>query len=166
MKLEESISRLTNRLAKVTESTRQQKFDELFKEYTTLYPRLVQKPEQRDLLEQMLKLYVHINFDLWPAIESLWQTDKKQYKMIAGIFLKTMQQWDREMSRLGFTFTSQPYIPMEDRKTFNPKAVLQLKERVKELTETVTEQIGDVKTQEELLKIRTKKKDAENHADS
>ena len=158
MKLNQKFENLTHRLENVCQSVKEQTYDKLFHEYTTLYPRLVQKPEQRDLLKQMLKLYVHIEYDLWPKIQWLFENDLTKYRAIAGIFLKTMQQWDRELSRLGFTFTSQPYIPREDRKTFDPKAVVQLHNRVKELTETVQEQTEEAKAHEELLKIKQKKK--------
>ena len=148
------------------ESEKEQKFKELIEKYTRLYPRLKQRPEQYQLLVQMLKLYVHIEYDLWTQLEILFKNENKEkYRRLMSIALKVMQQWDRTMSKLGFTFTAQPYIPRAENKTYDPKAIVDLQGRVDKMIEQAKENIektSETETQpepEEIpIHIRKKKK--------
>ena len=161
-KIERNIKYIENILA----SEKEKKFEELIKHYTALYPRLKQRPEQYQLLVQMLKLYVHIEYDLWTQLEILFKNeDKEKYRRLMSIALKVMQQWDRTMSKLGFTFTAQPYIPRAENKTYDPKAVVDLQDRVDKMIEKAKENIektSETETQpepEEIpIYIRKKKK--------
>lgn len=165
MRILEKIEQIHKRIENMLASAKEAKYQELLKEYCQLYPRLEQKPEQFHLLQQMLKLYTHIEFDLWPKVNELFERNVSEYRRLMSLLLKVMQQFDREMSKLGFTFTAQPYLPVEERKTFNPKAVVRLQERVKELTEEMKENLEEAKIEEEAQKqapLVKKKKKEEN----
>ena len=141
---------------------REECYKRMWKDYTATHPRLNEKPEQRTLLEQMLKLYIHIEFDLWPKVKQLFSGDIVKYKQLAGIMLKMMQQWDREMAKLGFAYTAQPYIPAEERKSYDPKSVNKLQERVLELTKEVKESIEEATALEPIPNPLAKKKKPED----
>lgn len=137
------IELLETRLRNILNEVEEDRLTRLFKEYSDMYPRLNEKPEQRHMLEQMLKMYIHIEYDLWPKVHRLFKDGKfAEYKMLAGIMIKLMQQWDREMSKLGFTYTAQQYVPSEDRKSYDPKSVIHLKERLEELTREVKDTVA------------------------
>lgn len=140
--LTKEIKRLHNILA----SSKDERFKELYKLYTDTYPRLKEKVEQRHMLTQMIKLYIHIEYDLWPMVDTLFKEKISEYRRLMSIMLKIMQQYDREMSKLGFAYTAQPYVPMEERKSYDPKSVLQLQERVHKLTEDIKARVEEVKT--------------------
>ena len=110
----------------------------------------------------MLKLYVHIEYDLWTQLEILFKNeDKEKYRRLMSIALKVMQQWDRTMSKLGFTFTAQPYIPRAENKTYDPKAVVDLQDRVDKMIDQAKEGVekaDETETPEIPIYIRKKKK--------
>ena len=134
---------LETELRNILNAAEEDRLTRLFKEYSDMYPRLNEKPEQRHMLEQMLKMYIHIEYDLWPKVHSLFKAGElTKYKMLAGIMIKLMQQWDREMSKLGFTYTAQQYVPSEERKSYDPKSVIHLKERIEELTREVKDTVA------------------------
>ena len=158
------------RLHNALRSAKDTKFKELYKLYTDTYPRLKEKVEQRHMLTQMIKLYCHIEYDLWPMIETLFKDKIADYRRLMSLMLKIMQQYDREMSKLGFAYTAQPYLPLDERKSYDPKSVLQLQERVHKLTEDIKARVEDAKTielkpekeTEKPLEITEKKKEKDD----
>lgn len=164
MKIASVIKRTIEELNQLKMMFDEEKFKKMYKEYVTLYPRLGRKPELRQLLTQMIKLYLHIE-QLWHDIEGFYDSDIKEYQRMMKLMLKVMQEWERIMSRLGMTYTSQPYIPAEEKKTFDPKAVLKLTERIKEISQIVKQRIKETEAeaklaeeQEKLVKQVKKKK--------
>ena len=159
----ENLTRKMEEAVKTAEKDiREECYQKMWKDYTATHPRLSEKPEQRTLLEQMLKLYIHIEYDLWPKVKQLFAGDIIKYKQLAGIMLKMMQQWDREMAKLGFTYTAQAYIPAEERKSYDPKSVNRLQERVLELTKEVKESIDEATALAPLPTLLIKKKKPED----
>ncbi len=142
------VEELEGGIQNMLKKTKEETFEQLYKDYTAQYPRLHERPEQRHMLEQMLKLYVHIEFDLWPTINQLFSTKITEYRRLMSLTLKIMQQWDRTMSKLGFTFTAQAYIAVDERKSFDPKAVVQLQERVGQLIEETKDNLEEAKIEE------------------
>jgi hypothetical protein len=65
------------------------------------------------------------------------QSDPAEYRRIMSLILKIIQEIGRQLQKLGLTLTSQPYIPADERKTYDPKAVLQLQQRVLQLKENI-----------------------------
>jgi len=126
LQLKETVKTIENMLR----SMREQKIKKLIDSYTAYYPRLKERPEQYLLLEEMVELYVHVKYELYPLVQELFHKDIKEYRRLMSLLIKVLQQIDRVMSKLGFTFTSQPYLPVEERKTYDPKAILRIKEQI------------------------------------
>ncbi len=150
------VEELEGGIQNMLKKTKEETFEQLYKDYTAQYPRLHDRPEQRHMLEQMLKLYVHIEFDLWPVINQLFSTKITEYRRLMSLTLKIMQQWDRTMSKLGFCFTAQPYLAVDERKSFDPKAVVQIQERVEQIIEESKDKIEEAKIEEETQKKEEK----------
>jgi len=134
-------------LAELHYKIEQEKFNEIYHEYVKLYPRLGKKPELRQLLTQMIKLYLHIE-QLWDDVLSLYSDDIREYQRMMKLLLKIMQEWERVMSRMGLTYTSQQYIPAAEKKVFDPKAVLRLTEKIRQVTEEVKQKLKEEQKKE------------------
>lgn len=88
------------------------RFDEKFQEYISTWSRL-SDPNLKDMLTQLIKIWIRIE-DLDAAIDEL-EVGSKNWMNYNKLLLKMIGQWNLMLTRMGLTFTAQPYIPKEER---------------------------------------------------
>lgn len=113
---------------------REMKVNELISLFQTSYPRLKDNPEQKILLRQMCSLYIRLEYELIPMLDNYLDNGEIiKYKQLSGTVAKFYQQWDRLMTKLGFTYSSKPQVTAKERKNYDPKANEEIKDNVSAL---------------------------------
>ncbi|MCW3994907.1 MAG: hypothetical protein NWE98_02005 [Candidatus Bathyarchaeota archaeon] len=111
---------------------------EMIKLFENSYPRLRDNPEQHIMLKQMCALYCRLEYELTPLLDQyLDEGNLVKYKQLSGTVAKFYQQWDRLMTKLGFTYSSKPQVTAKERKNYNPKVNEEIKENITSLIESI-----------------------------
>lgn len=88
------------------------RFNEKFQEYVSTWSRL-NEPNLKDMLTQLVKIWNRIE-DLDITIDNE-EVGSKKWMDYNKLLLKMIGQWNLMLTRMGLTFTAQPYIPKEER---------------------------------------------------
>lgn len=142
-KMMTSLRNVMNSEVTVSENVlRQKRVNDMIDLFNNSYPRLKDNPEQRIMLKQMCALYCRLEFELTPLLDKyLDEGELSKYKQLSGTVAKFYQQWDRLMTKLGFTYSSKPQVTAKDRKNFNPKANEEVKENIGSLIASLKEEV-------------------------
>ncbi|MFA5306853.1 MAG: hypothetical protein WC365_05375 [Candidatus Babeliales bacterium] len=122
-------------------SAREEHASILRKEFIAQQPRLDNNVEQRMILDDLIKAYLDLQYDLYPMLEVLKKTNPTQYLRCYNIVLKVKNSVGADLSRLGLTLRPQAYVPMKERETFDPKAAKSAREKAKNLMASIKEQV-------------------------
>ena len=87
------------------------RFEEHFQEYIQTWKRL-REPHLRDMLVQLIRLWNQIE-DMWNTIDAI--QDPKEWRANMKLLLDMIGKWNLVQTRMGLTYSSQPYITKEER---------------------------------------------------
>ena len=147
-------------LKNLFEMKKKTQFQEHFEEYTKTWARL-REPHLRDMLTQLIKL--------WNKIEEMWATidqidDPKEWMNRMKILLKAIGSWNLLLTRMGLTYTAQPYLTKEER-VKTAKEMIEINGKLKEFGKQVEAHVkkrlnkGGRRTWKEGTPIQMKKKE-------
>ena len=126
-----------------TETNEDKVINSLRQEFIAAYPRVADKPDQKVFLEQFLELYRDAKFTIRRLMEPLRLSDPRQYAIYYKIYLNNIHESGSILVKMGFAFCSQVTIAAEERKSFDPKAVSQLRKKTDELMQRIQKETED-----------------------
>jgi len=133
------LRKLINRLQKEVKKTREERFTELFNEYANSRPKLMQNIAWRQQLTQLVRMYLEIE-RLWAYLELLWVQDtdgRKEYMKFFKELRDAVRAWNLLLTRMGETFTAQPYIPVKDRSVKTAKEIAKMEEKITKISKSM-----------------------------
>ncbi len=130
-------------ILKMAESTiSDEKALELFKQqFIAAYPRVIDKPDQKMMLEQLFMLWKDAEFEIRPLLMPLKTTDVRQFTILYKTYLNVVHEIGSILVKMGFTYCSQGNIPVEERKSANPKAVNEIQKNIDKLRKKVADSL-------------------------
>lgn len=137
------LRKLINRLQKEVNKTREQRFKELFDEYAKSRPKLMQNVAWRQQLTQLVRMYLEIE-RLWAYLELLWVKDtdgRKEYMKFFKELRDAVRAWNLLLTRMGETFTAQPYIPVKDRSVKTAKEIARMEEKIGKISKSMEKRL-------------------------
>lgn len=148
-----------------------EEFTQIYNEYIEKFGKLLDKPNMRNQLKQLVRLWQEIerNWDLVYQTKSILR-DSKEYRAQMNLLLKLIQSWNLILTRMGLTLTSQTYIPVKERETYDPKELLQMTEKMKSFGKQLEAEtrrrvhVGGKRDVEPLL-IKKKKEEEETNGE-
>jgi len=114
------------------EKTREQRFEELFKEYSKHYPKLMAQPTWRSMCKQMIRMQLEVE-RLWNYLEVLWVQDtdgRTEYRKWFKELRDAIRTLNLIQTRMGLTFTSQPYVPVKDREVKTARQISEMEQKI------------------------------------
>lgn len=150
------------------EIKKKSRFDEKFQEYISTWSRL-SDPNLKDMLTQLIKIWIRIE-DLDTAIDEL-EIGSKNWMNYNKLLLKMIGQWNLMLTRMGLTFTAQPYIPKEERMK-SAKEMIEMNNKLQDFGKRVEASVrkrvnpGGARTWKKGTPLETipeKKKKVKNH---
>jgi len=133
------LKKLINRLQKEVKKTREQRFKEIFDEYAKARPKLVQNVAWRQQLTQLVTMYLEIE-RLWAYLNLLWVQDtdgRKEYIKFFKEVRDAVRTWNLILTRMGESFTAQPYIPVKDRSVKTAKEIARMGEKITRISKSM-----------------------------
>lgn len=115
---------IKNLLAKVTED----EFLKVFQEYVKTYAIIADQPSMRDHLIRVVKIWFRIE-ELEKMLDIL-SIGTKEWDSCFKNYMNGITQWSKLLTRMGTTYTSQPYIPVGERQTQSASDMVKLTEKM------------------------------------
>lgn len=118
------------RLEQTARATDEQ-FQQLFKEYVERYKRVASEPAMRQHLVRAIKMWIRIE-ELELFLDNMDVTEKEWYRKNM-LLLKMINQWSILLTRMGTTYTSQQYIPTDQRDVESAQAFYSLEKKMEDV---------------------------------
>jgi hypothetical protein len=133
---------LINPMYSIKTMTREEEEDYLYRMFYAQKPALKDKVEDAVLLETIVFNILEDKYVLRPQMSALSDPsnekyDPAEYRKAYNTAIKVQDLIGRGLGRLGLTKRPQQYVPMAERKTFDPKAQASLREKVARLSDSV-----------------------------
>lgn len=132
--------------------------------FLAAYPKLEDKPEMVLMLEQLINLYRDAEIDIRPMCEQLRLVDPRQYTILYKTYLNVVHEIGSLLVKMGFTYCSQKAVPVEERKSADPKAVMAVNRQINALKTKIAKAKKDLPmppTNTEPLPIETSKSEGD-----
>ncbi len=118
-------------------------------QFISAYPRILDNPAQAMLLEQLCTLCRDAEL-LHNGIYSA-DIDERQRDIRRKSYLNYIHEIGSILVKMGLTFCSQNYIPTDDRKSADPKAVSAIKKNIDDLRAKIQKQLP--KNEEKIIDV-------------
>lgn len=115
-------------VTRLQQKVRPDEFDLIFKEYVENYKRVANQPSMRQHLIRAIKLWFRIE-ELDQFLDTMELTEKEWYRKNM-LLLKMINQWSILLTRMGTTYTSQQYIPTDQRGVESAKEFYDLENKM------------------------------------
>lgn len=106
------------------------RFTKMFQEYVKKYSRLAVEPAMRDHLKRVVKLWFMIE-DLEKTLNHM-NVGSKEWIKSCKVLITLNTEWSKMLTRMGCTYTSMQYIPVNERKTQPAAELIELQEKMNE----------------------------------
>jgi hypothetical protein len=107
--------------------------------FIAAYPRIQDKPEMNLMFEQLLLLY-RDSYRIHDEADNV-ELDERQRDIKRKTFLNFIHEIGSILVKMGLTYCSQSYIPSDERKTSDPKAVRGIQNQIDKLRERVAKEL-------------------------
>jgi len=145
--IEKSINGLRNILANAVLDAKETERERLKKMFIAQQPRLEDKVENIVMLDQVINQYVDLKYDLRPLLIAMKEANNMaEYRRTYSLILKMEDCIGRTLGRMGLSLAPQKYIPTEERKSFDPKAVRASQAKANGLVEQIKSEEPEVPT--------------------